>query len=146
MRFLKFCIVCLFAAAVLACANTSEPNTAANNSARANTQSSPAAASQTTPARAEIADGRRLYTDNCAGCHKENGTGGKKMIDGKEIDAENLTTDKIKKFSDDKIAGYIKNGVEDEGMPAFRDKLDDKQIAAIVAYIRSDLQKVQPGS
>ena len=62
-------------------------------------------------------------------------------FEGKRIDPDNLTSDKIKKFPDEKIAKYIREGIEDEGMPAFGEKLSEDQIKAIISYIRTDLQK-----
>lgn len=89
-----------------------------------------------------MAQGRKLYMDNCAVCHKEDGTGGKIEIEGTSIDPDDLTTDKIKAFSDEKIYGYIYRGIEDEGMPAFKDKLSEAEIREVVRYLRSDIQKM----
>lgn len=77
-----------------------------------------------------------IYTANCALCHKEDGTGGKITKDGKTLDAEDLTAEKIKKMSDDKITNYILNGVPDKGMPAFKDKLNERDVAMLVRYVR----------
>ena len=63
-------------------------------------------------------------------------------IEGKTINPDDLTSEKIKKFSDEKISGYIVNGVVDEGMPAFKDKLTEAQIREIVAFVRTDIQKM----
>jgi cytochrome c len=52
-----------------------------------------------------MAQGRKIYMDNCAACHKENGTGGKVTIEGKTINPDDLTSEKIKNFADDKIIG-----------------------------------------
>mgnify|MGYP003462753455 FL=1 len=85
--------------------------------------------------------------DNCAACHKENGTGGKIEIEGKSINPDDLTTAKIKAFSDDKIIGYIYKGIEDEGMPAFKDKLNEAEIREVVRYVRGGIQKMpEPAS
>lgn len=89
----------------------------------------------------ELAGGRALYEQNCAACHKEDGTGGKMTIEGETLNVDDLTSDKIRKFTDEKITGYIYNGVEDEGMPAFKDKLAEAQIREIVGYVRKGLQK-----
>jgi mono/diheme cytochrome c family protein len=52
------------------------------------------------------------------------------------LTVEDLTTAKIKGFSDEKIIGYIMNGVEDEGMPAFKGKLSEGEMRDVVKYIR----------
>lgn len=108
------------------------PATNAGNKTVANTQ--PTAATD------ELAAGRALYKKNCAACHRENGTGGKITIDGKEINPENLTADKFKNRPDEKLIGYITDG-NDEGMPAFKDKLKPDEIKEVVKYIRGELQK-----
>lgn len=62
-------------------------------------------------------------------------------IEGKTLNVDDLTSDKIKKFSDEKISGYIINGVPDEGMPAFKDDLTEAQIREVVLYVRRGIQK-----
>jgi mono/diheme cytochrome c family protein len=89
-----------------------------------------------------MAQGRELYTDNCVGCHKENGKGGKITIEGKSIDPDDLTAQKIKDLPDDRLYRYIHNGIEDEGMPAFKDKLSEAEIREVVRYIRVELQNM----
>ena len=88
----------------------------------------------------ELALGRDIYNQYCAACHKEDGTGGKMTIEGKTLDVDDLTSEKIKKFSDDKITSYIHNGIEDEGMPAFKDKLSEAQIREVVRFVRGGIQ------
>lgn len=102
---------------------------------------SPTVAVSATPAD-ELAGGMKLYNQNCAACHKEDGKGGKVTIEGKSLNVEDLTAEKIKKFTDEKIIGYVTNGVEDEGMPAFKDQLTEAEIREVVAYVRRDIQKV----
>jgi len=91
-----------------------------------------------------MAQGRKIYMDNCAACHKENGTGGKVTIEGKTINPDDLTSEKIKNFADDKIYRYILNGIEDEGMPAFKDKLSEAEIREVVRFVRIEIQKMAP--
>jgi len=124
--------------AAVAC-GTPPTNTTTSNSNSATP--APAATTASTP-KDELASGRALYEQNCAACHKEDGTGGKMTIEGKTINPDDLTSDKIKKFTDEKISGYIMNGVVDEGMPAFKDKLTEAQIREVVGYVRRGIQKV----
>jgi mono/diheme cytochrome c family protein len=136
MNLFKLLLVVFALAFVYACAPATQQNTVVNNNAAPAAKPTAAA-----PTPAEVASGKKLYSDNCAACHKETGTGGKMVIEGRKINPDDLTSAKIKGFSDEKIAGYVRNGIEDEGMPAFKDKLTDAQIAELIAYIRSDLQK-----
>lgn len=89
----------------------------------------------------ELASGRNVYTENCASCHREDGAGGEMFLDGKKIKVDDLTSTKIKGFSDEKIIGYIMKGVEDEGMPAFAGKLSEGEMRDVVKFIRVELQK-----
>jgi mono/diheme cytochrome c family protein len=141
MKNLKILIVIGVLMAFASCGNSGPADNAANVGVVGNTNgatSSPA--SNATPAD-ELAVGRSLYKQNCAACHKEDGTGGKVTIEGKSINAENLTEDKFKRAEDAKLAKYIHDGVEDEGMPAFKDKLSEAQIREVVTYIRRDIHK-----
>ena len=137
MNLFRSVLIVIAAALALACGQAPQTNNSSNNAAQTN--ASPAASA---PAVDLMAQGRKLYVDNCAACHKENGRGGKITIDGKSIDPEDLTTEKIKNFPDDKMYRYIHNGIEDEGMPAFKDKLSEAEIREVVRYIRADLQKI----
>lgn len=85
----------------------------------------------------ELASGKELFATNCMICHKDDGTGGKVTIKGKNLDADDLTSTKIKGFSDEKIGGYIRDGVEDEGMPAFKDKLTEAEIKTLITHVRT---------
>lgn len=89
----------------------------------------------------QLAVGRNLYQQNCAKCHRDVGTGGKITIDGKQFDPKDLTSEKMKGRSDDKLLRDIGDGAPDDGMPAFKDKLTETQIKETVRFIRGELQK-----
>jgi len=127
------------ALAVIACGSASGSNTSMSNSAKSNAVATPTPATSGTPD--ELAASRQLYKDNCAKCHQDTGKGGKVTIDGKQINAHDLTSDKMKKRDDDKIFDDISEGSPDDGMPAFKGKLADAQIRDIIKYIRTELQK-----
>jgi mono/diheme cytochrome c family protein len=129
----------LFAMAffLLSCATDKTVNSTQNAAAPP-----PAAASTQTGTPAETASGAQLYSTNCAACHRDNGTGGKVVVDGKQLDPDDLTTKKMKSFTDEKLVNYVRDGVEDEGMPAFKEKLSDQEIKEVVKYVREELQKM----
>ena len=141
--FLSVLAICAFAASCSEAnkgANLTATNTVAINSS-ANTNTMAKADPSSTPA-GDLMDGQALYKKNCAACHRDEGTGGKVTIEGKTLNPDNLTTDRKKAAPDDKFHAWIANGHEEEGMPAFKEKLTDEQITAIVKYIRTDLQKL----
>ena len=89
----------------------------------------------------ELASGKKVYETNCMICHKDDGTGGKLTFEGKSLNVEDLTADKIKKMSDEKIILTVMNGVEDEGMPAFKGKISEGEMRDVVRYVRTQIQK-----
>ena len=117
-----------------ACNQTGVPPVANNSITKTNQT---VAAPVTPPAIDEAAMAKELYATNCMICHKDNGKGGKVTIEGKTIKADDLTSDKMKNKSDDKLSGYISEGFPDDGMPAFKGKLTADEIKAVVKYVRS---------
>lgn len=124
-------ITAVLCAAIFVASCSQATNTANTNKTAANSATPPP-----TPVISRAPDSKELYALNCMICHKENGSGGEVTIKGKKLSAEDLTADKIKKMSDEKITGYVVNGVEDEGMPAFKDKMTQEEIRAVVAHVR----------
>ncbi|CAN5343148.1 hypothetical protein BH10ACI3_BH10ACI3_28910 [soil metagenome] len=142
MNYLKIFVIlsafCLFA---IACGQNAQPSNNANkpaNTAAANVPP-PTVNKMVEPAKevAEVASGKELYATNCMTCHRDTGKGGKVTIDGKKLEPSDLTSDKMKKRDDAKMLAGIQDGVEDEGMPAFKGKLKDDEIKAIVAHVRT---------
>lgn len=72
----------------------------------------------------------RLYNENCANCHGENGQGG-----GAGTNTL-LTEEQFHQKFDKPYFDAIKNGVEDMGMEAFGDSMTDEQIWGLVVHIR----------
>ena len=124
--------------AITACGDANTANTATDKRAPGNVVTATPLPSATID---ELASGKKVYGISCAGCHKADGTGGPKEIEGKKINPDDLTSEKIKGFSDEKILGYIMNGVEDEGMPAFKGKLSEAEMRDVVKYLRTEIQK-----
>lgn len=84
-----------------------------------------------------MAAAKELYTTNCMNCHRDTGKGGKVTVDGKSLDPVDLTSAKMKARSDDKVASQISEGSPDDGMPAFKSKLNTDQIKSLVKYMRT---------
>lgn len=141
MKFLKLSLILsVFALFVFACNQATYTNNSTNNTAKNVNTNTPTTNAPTTPATDETALGKTSYKQNCANCHKDNGTGGKVVIEGKTLNPENLTTDKMKNLADAKYVKYIEEGFPEDGMPAFKGKLTDAEIKAVIAYIRKDFQ------
>jgi mono/diheme cytochrome c family protein len=123
--------------AAISCGDSDKPaNTVVNSVNTAGPAKSPMPAATID----ELALGRKVYEANCVACHKENGKGGEVVIEGEKINPEDLSSAKIKGFSDEKIIRYIMNGVVDEGMPAFKDKLSEAEMRDVVKFIRVEIQ------
>ena len=129
-------IVAAFCFFVAACASSSGSNVTntATASTPANTNSQAAPVPEQTIDQAKMAE--NLYTVHCMTCHKDSGKGGPVTVDGKKLDPEDLTTSKMKAKTDAKLTEYIVEGFPDDGMPAFKDKLSEGEIAALVKHLR----------
>ena len=76
------------------------------------------------------ADAAALWAQNCASCHGKDGSGSTAM--GKKLGVKNYATEQG--FSDAEAANVIKNGKGK--MKAYKDKLSDADVKALVAYVR----------
>lgn len=138
MKFLKIALIFSFVTIfMLACTETT---TVEQNNAN-NTESNAVATPTVEEKTDELAMGRKHYKEQCARCHKEDGTGGEVEIEGRKMKPDNLTTDKMKKMSDEKYIKYMVEGIPDEGMPSFKDQLSDEQMKDVVKFIREEIQK-----
>ena len=133
MNLVKIGMVLLGALLFTACQQPAVNNGNTLVSAKTPTQSSP----QPTATLDVKVQGKEIFATNCQICHKEDGTGGPVTIDGKKLNPDNLTTDKMKAMTDEKLIGYVTNGVVDEGMPAFKDKLSTEEIRMVVDHVRT---------
>lgn len=77
------------------------------------------------------ADAGALWGQQCASCHGKDGSGNTAM--GKKLGVKNYS--KEQGFSDAEATNVIKNGKGK--MKAYKDKLSDTDVKALVAYVRS---------
>ena len=140
MKFVKFTFVVIaIALFAFACTQAKKPSVNSTENVNKTVESSPEV--KPTEKLDELALGGKIYAEYCVKCHKEDGTGGKVEIDGETIKAENFTSKHAMKESDEEFIEHIKDGIEDEGMPSFKDKLSDDEIKTVVNYIRKEIQK-----
>ncbi len=140
MKLTKIAIlIAAIALVALACSktetNTSTPHSNLAKSTPANTAPSATA----TPD--ELAAAKKIFSEKCVGCHKDNGTGGEKDIDGVKIKVPDLTSEKMKAEPDTEFVDIITNGAKEDGMPAFKGKISDQEIKDLVKLIRKEIQK-----
>lgn len=81
-------------------------------------------------APASTPDGAAIYADRCAVCHDDDGSGGRgpALADGRMVSRYEDVADQIR---------IVRVGLGD--MPAYRDRLTDDEIAAVVEYTRTAL-------
>lgn len=77
--------------------------------------------------------GASIYKGKCEMCHGAHGKASTST--GKMMHAPSFKKSSIKNAPDSKLESIIKNGKNK--MPAFKNKLSDKQIKQVVAYIRT---------
>lgn len=89
---------------------------------------------------ARAADAKGNWDTLCTPCHGADGNGTKTKM-GMKLNAKDLSDAKVQAgFTDAQAATAIKEGVKEGGktkMKAFGDKLNDADIKALVAYVRS---------
>lgn len=137
MKFLKISLI-LSAVAffIFACARTNSTNTNSSNTVivASNTTTQPTSATD------DLASSKKIFTEKCAKCHKDDGSGGTSDVDGIKIKAPNLTSDRQKNKTDKAYLEIIENGAKEDGMPAFKGDLSDEEIKNLVRYVRRDFQ------
>lgn len=79
-----------------------------------------------------VTGGAKIYKENCAQCHGVKGAGTKKGIP--------LISGHALHHSEAEYIEQVTNG-EGKKMPAFKDKLSDEEIADVVKFVRTELQK-----
>jgi cytochrome c oxidase cbb3-type subunit 3 len=78
------------------------------------------------------ADGSAIFKKNCMMCHGADGKG------FPALKTPNFTDPKWQSSTKDKeMREVVKNGKKGTAMQAFGDKLNDEEISAVIAYIRS---------
>jgi mono/diheme cytochrome c family protein len=88
-----------------------------------------------TPAHA--ADGKTVYSDNCAKCHGDDGKGATKM--GTKLGAKDYSDAKVQDaLKDDQAFKSIKEGLKKDDKSLMKpSELTDEDIKASIAYLRT---------
>ncbi|HTR01804.1 MAG TPA: cytochrome c [Thermoanaerobaculia bacterium] len=89
------------------------------------------------PANAEVLEeGRRHYKEMCVTCHGAPGVDASEAGEGLNPPATDLTLGRVQQRSDGELFWIVQNGIRMTGMPAFGPTHKDRQIWAIVAFVR----------
>lgn len=140
MKLLKICLSLTALTVFITACGSGTSNTAPTANANkpvVNTNTAP----QTTATVDELAAAKKIYSEKCVRCHKEDGKGGETDIDGVKIKAPDFTSDKMKNEPDAEFIQAIEKGYPEDGMPAFKGKISDQEIKDLVKLIRKDFQK-----
>ena len=87
------------------------------------------------PQRGDLADGMRLFTENCSGCHQVVGAGG--ILPGADAPA-------LREATATQIAEAVRIGPF--AMPRFgREQISDRELDSIVRYVVSTREPEDPG-
>ncbi len=78
-------------------------------------------------------DGAAIYKSKCAMCHGADGTGNTPA--GKTMKVRDLTSADVQKQSSEELEKVVSNGKNK--MPAYKGKLKESEIDAVVKFIRS---------
>ena len=147
MKYLKLgLILTAVSLFIFACSQTTTTNSnVANNSLVAVNSANNSNTNAATPAAAndELASARKIYSETCVKCHKEDGTGGIKEIEGRKIKAPNFHSERMMNDKDEDWIETIENGAKEDGMPAFKGKISEEDIKNLVKFIHRDIQKKQ---
>lgn len=88
-------------------------------------------------------DGPKIYAEACARCHGADGVPSKGMQSRTGV--KPLNSERAKGMTDAELLGQIRNGSKNRMMPAFQGAMNDEQLNALVAHIRT-LQTAAPAA
>ncbi len=90
-------------------------------------------------ASAVAVDAPALWDKHCASCHAKDGSGNTRM--GKKTGARDYRDAKVQEsIKDDAAFKAVKDGLKENGterMKPYSDKLNDEEIKALIAHMRS---------
>lgn len=79
--------------------------------------------------------GEKIYQQNCAYCHAQDGTGRNWIGSFLEPNATDLTSTRLSSYNKSKLVAVIADGINETSMPAWKHVLTAAEIDAATAYI-----------
>ena len=127
---MKFCVLMLLFALALT-AGCTKQSSSTNDGAK------PTPKAATTPDA--FAAARGTYAKDCQECHGVDGAGGRvKLDDGTRLRVPSLREGHALRHPNSEFVKQIMQG--GDGMPAFKDKLNQAQIDELISFIRKEFQ------
>jgi mono/diheme cytochrome c family protein len=127
---MKFCVLMLLLAVSLTAACTKQ-------SSSTNDRAKPAPTAAASPDAFAVARG--TYTKDCKECHGVDGAGGRvKLDDGTRLRVPSLREGHALRHPNSEFIKQIMQG--GDGMPAFKNKLNQQQIDELISFIRKEFQ------
>jgi mono/diheme cytochrome c family protein len=122
---------------LIACTNEATPskNTGGNASA---VLPSPGANANTAEPVDQFAEVRSIFSEKCAGCHKQDGAGGIRDVDGKRLKVPKIRNMSTSEDEEAEMTEQIRDG--GHGMPPFKKVLNADQISQMVRFITTEFQ------
>jgi mono/diheme cytochrome c family protein len=133
-------LVLVFTAAILgfiACTNNATPSTNTGGNATAVSPSANTNANTAQPVD-QFTEVRSIFSEKCAGCHKQDGTGGLKEFEGKRLKVPKIRNMSTSEDEQAEMTEQIRDG--GHGMPPFKKVLTADQIGQMVRFITTDFQ------
>lgn len=89
----------------------------------------------------QLAQGKKIYEDRCAKCHGLQGKGDGEYSEGLRVPPADFTdSTRANFYSDEARKQIIRKGIIGTVMFAWEDKLSEKEIDAVYAYIKTFLK------
>ena len=83
-----------------------------------------------------IAAGRKLFTQNCASCHGEDGKSRTDIAKAMKVKPSDLTGKAMQGITDGEIYWVVTDGIKSAKMPAFKSKASDEERWRMTLYIK----------
>ncbi len=83
-----------------------------------------------------IAAGRKLFTQNCASCHGEDGKSQTDIVKAMKVKPTDLTGKAMQGITDGEIYWVVTNGIKSAKMPAFKSKASDEERWQMTLYVK----------